>query len=52
MNRYIVHFEDGNQLITRMNTDLKDAEKYYLGKSFNFGIGKDYIVKAVKVTKA
>ncbi|MDA3855062.1 MAG: hypothetical protein PF569_02300 [Candidatus Woesearchaeota archaeon] len=46
-----VEFEDGNYLVTGINTDLNGAEDYYLGKYFNFGIEGDKMVKAVKVTK-
>jgi hypothetical protein len=45
-----VTFEDGNYLVTDINTDLEGAKKYYLGKEFNVGFGEeDNMIKAVKV---
>ena len=49
MNTYKVTFEDGDSLITGFNGSLKDAENYYVGKYFNFGIENDIMVKAIKV---
>lgn len=45
-----VTFDDGDHLNTGINLDLEGAKKYYLGNTFNLGIGpKDRMVKAVKV---
>lgn len=44
-----ITFEDGNTIYTRMNSTLKDAEKYYVGNYFNFGVEGDKMVKAIKV---
>jgi hypothetical protein len=46
----VVTFDNGNSLITTINTDLEGAKKYYIGRSFNLGNGeKDTMAKAVKV---
>ena len=45
-----VTFDNGDSLITEINTDLKGAKDYYLGKKFNLGAGAyDVMTKAVKV---
>jgi hypothetical protein len=48
-----VYFEDGNSLTTSINGTKKEIEKYYIGKSFQFGDTeshpKDKMIKAVKV---
>lgn len=53
MNTVKVYFEDGNTITTSINANLKEATKYYLGKSFQFGDSEecpqDKMVKAVKV---
>lgn len=49
-NAFRIKFEDGSQIETEMNTDLKGAKEYYIGRKFNLGKGeKDKMVKAVKV---
>lgn len=56
MNHYKVTFEDGNHLTTGFNGTLQDAEKYYVGQSFQFGDTEenpnDLMIKAVKVEVA
>lgn len=51
-----VTFEDGNTLITGFNGTLKDATKYYVGQTFQFGDTdaqpNDHMVMAVKVEPA
>ena len=43
-------FDNGDSLYTEINTDLAGAEKYYLGKVFNIGVGEnDKMAKVVKV---
>lgn len=53
MNVFKVIFEDGDWLTTGFNGTLADAEKYYLGQTFNLGgvnnPSKDRLVKGVKV---
>lgn len=45
-----VTFDDGNTLVTKINTDLEGAKKYYIGKDFNLGQGdQDKMAKAIKV---
>lgn len=44
-----VTFEDGDSLVTDINTDLAGAKKYYEGNIFNLGCVEDRMVKAVKV---
>lgn len=50
MNVFKVTFEDGDWLTTGFNGTLADAEKYYLGQTFNVGLGPDdNLQTAVKV---
>ena len=51
MNTFKVFFSNGDSLITGFNGTLKDAEKYYVGKYFNFGIENDIMTKGIKVQK-
>ena len=48
-----VYFEDGNTLITSINGTKQQIEKYYIGKSFQFGDTEEHpqdkMIKAVKV---
>lgn len=46
-----VEFDNGDSLITKINTDLQGAKDYYLGNTFNLGSGgQDVMTKAIKVT--
>jgi len=44
-----VTFQNNDNLITGINTNLSGAIKYYVGKWFNLGSVKDNMQKAVKV---
>ena len=46
-----VTFENGDSLVTSINTDLEGAKKYYItGEPINIGIGpNDNCQKAIKV---
>lgn len=45
-----VIFEDGDYFVTRINLNQKEAEEYYLNKSFNVGFGiHDLYKKCIKV---
>jgi hypothetical protein len=50
MNTVKVTFEDGDTIITGINTTLEGAKEYYVGKWFNLGQGgNDKMVRAVGV---
>jgi len=53
MKTFKIKFADGNEIVTSLNTDLKGAKEYYLGKAFQFGDTEecphDKLVKAVSV---
>ena len=44
-----VIFVNGNSLTTGINTTLKGARDYYLGKYFNLGAEHDDMQKAIRV---
>jgi hypothetical protein len=45
-----VTFENGDSLVTSINSNLEGAKNYYLGRVFNLGNGeKDVMTKAVKI---
>jgi hypothetical protein len=45
-----VHFENGDYLTTKINATLEEATKYYVGNTFNVGLGpNDNMVKAVRI---
>jgi hypothetical protein len=43
-----VFFEDGNTLVTRINTSLEEAKEYYVGHAFTLDEEKP-MVKVVRV---
>lgn len=53
MRHITVHFEDGNTVSTNINGTDQEIEKYYVGKSFDFGdteeCPRSKLVKAVRV---
>jgi len=45
-----VHFENGDYLVTRINATLEEATNYYVGNTFNVGLGpNDNMIKAVRI---
>lgn len=46
-----VIFEDGDYLITRINLDITEARKYYVGNRFNFGIAEDNFKRCIDIIK-
>ena len=49
MKTFKVTFDNGDELITRMNGTEAEIKDYYIGKVFNVGTVSDCMVKAVKV---
>lgn len=51
MNKIVVRvtLEDGNSWITCINTDLKGARDYYLGKMWSSGSSEDFQSMAISV---
>jgi len=47
-----VTFNNGNTIVTGINTTLEGAKEYYLGKAFNFGVEDDLMLIATKVELA
>jgi hypothetical protein len=46
-----VQFENGNSIVSTVNGTKQEIEKYYLGNTFNVGMGPlDEMSKATKVT--
>ena len=41
-----VHFDNGDNLITRFNGNVKDAVKYYIDSTFNLGTYRDRLTTA------
>lgn len=45
-----VHFENGDYLVTKINATLEEATSYYVGNTFNVGLGpNDNMLKAVRI---
>lgn len=45
-----VHFENGDYLMTKINATLEEATNYYVGNTFNVGLGpNDNMIKAVRI---
>lgn len=44
-----VKFDNGDELITRINGTESDIKKYYIGNTFNMGRMTDCMAKAVSV---
>ena len=42
-------FDDGNSIVTRINSTLEDAKAYYIGRMFNLGSVNDDIRRCVLV---
>jgi len=49
MKTYKITFNDKNFIITGFNGTFEEAQDYYIGNTFNFGIVKDKLRKAIKV---
>ena len=49
MGVYKVIFDNGDSLITKLNGNIEDARRYYLGNTFNLGIVNDDMHKCVSV---
>ncbi|MFW6024950.1 MAG: hypothetical protein ACOCRX_01275 [Candidatus Woesearchaeota archaeon] len=45
------YYENGDTVITNINSDLKGAKEYFLGKIFNIGSVKDNKQKCIKLAK-
>ena len=44
-------FEDGDHILTKINTTIEGAKDYYLNKYFNFGISEDNMKKCINVVE-
>lgn len=42
-------FENGDEVVTRMNATFQDAQNYYLNRTFNLGCIEDDMQRCVEV---
>ncbi len=44
-----VYLEDGTDYITSINGTDKEIRKYFIGRTFNYGIETDIMIKCINV---
>lgn len=49
MNTFKITYNNGDYNITRFNGTIETARRYFLGNTFNLGVGEDLLVKCVNV---
>lgn len=42
-------YEDGDEVVTRVNATFEEAKKYFVGTTFNIGTVRDRLVKCVSI---
>lgn len=49
MNAFKITFDNGDSMVSRLNGNIEDARRYYLGNIFNLGVVNDDMHRCVGV---